>query len=98
MSPAKSGDLSHDPAYRGACHHCASAIALVAGARSRDPLAHAGYALPTTRDEKKGSIIDLSFWRMPERLFDEPDEFVAWAHVVVAAAHRIAANRSARED
>ena len=69
-----------------------------AGARSRDPLAHAGYALPTTRDEKKGGIIDLSFWRMPERLFDEPDEFVAWAHVVVAAAHRIAANRSARED
>jgi hypothetical protein len=37
------GDLSTVPAYRGACHPCASAIALVAGAHSRDPLAHAGY-------------------------------------------------------
>ena len=25
---------------------------------------------------KKGATIDLSFWRAPERLFDNPDEFV----------------------
>ena len=98
MSPAKSGYLSHDPAYRGACHHCASAIALVVGRAFARPVGSCGLCATYSRDEKKGSIIDLSFWRMPERLFDEPDEFVAWAHVVVAAAHRIAANRSARED
>jgi DNA transformation protein and related proteins len=30
--------------------------------------------------KKQGEIIDLSFWRAPERLFDEPDELVEWAH------------------
>ncbi|SIO42793.1 hypothetical protein SAMN05443247_05231 [Bradyrhizobium erythrophlei] len=25
----------------------------------------------------RGATIDLSFWRVPERLFDEPDELVA---------------------
>src|SRR3954452_16687223 len=29
--------------------------------------------------EKKGELIDLAFWRAPERLLDEPDELVAWA-------------------
>jgi DNA transformation protein len=28
---------------------------------------------------KKGETIDLSFWRAPERLFDKPDELIAWA-------------------
>jgi DNA transformation protein len=43
--------------------------------------------------EKKGVTIDLSFWRAPERLFDEPDELVAWARLALAAARRIAAKR-----
>lgn len=42
---------------------------------------------------KKGSIIDLSFWRAPERLFDEPDELVTWARLALAAARRVAAKR-----
>jgi DNA transformation protein and related proteins len=42
---------------------------------------------------KKGRTIDLSFWRTPERLFDEPDEFVAWARLALAAAGRVAAKR-----
>lgn len=42
---------------------------------------------------KKGSTIDLSFWRAPERLFDEPDEFVTWARMALAAARRVAAKR-----
>src|SRR6266436_2568427 len=42
---------------------------------------------------KKGCTIDLSFWRAPERLFDEPDEFVAWARLALAAARRVAAKR-----
>jgi DNA transformation protein len=42
---------------------------------------------------KKGRTIDLAFWRAPERLFDEPDEFVAWARLALAAARRVAAKR-----
>jgi DNA transformation protein and related proteins len=42
---------------------------------------------------KKGEAIDLSFWRAPERLFDEPDELVAWARAAQAAARRVAAKR-----
>jgi DNA transformation protein len=46
---------------------------------------------PPLSYEKKGSTIDLSFWRVPERLFDEPDELVTWARVALAAARRVAA-------
>ena len=50
-------------------------------------------SFPPLNYEKKGSSIDLSFWRAPERLFDEPDEFVAWARTALAAARRVAAKR-----
>jgi DNA transformation protein len=43
--------------------------------------------------EKKGSTIDRSFWRAPERLFEEPDELVTWARAALAAARRVAAKR-----
>jgi DNA transformation protein len=43
--------------------------------------------------EKGGRAIDLSFWRAPERLFDEPDELVTWAQAALAAARRVAAER-----
>ena len=43
--------------------------------------------------EKQGKTIDLSFWRAPERLFDQPDELVAWAREAMGAAHRVAAKR-----
>jgi DNA transformation protein len=43
--------------------------------------------------EKKGGSIDLSFWRAPERLFDEPDALVTWARVALGAARRVAAKR-----
>ena len=48
---------------------------------------------PPLNYEKKGESIDLAFWRAPERLFDEPDELVAWAREALAAAHRVAAKR-----
>src|SRR6202035_2268236 len=48
---------------------------------------------PPLSYEKKGCIIDLSFWRAPERLFDEPDELVTWTRVALAAARRGAAKR-----
>lgn len=53
-------------------------------------------AFPPLNYEKQGSTIDLAFWRAPERLFDEPDELVAWARLALAAARRVAAKRPAR--
>ena len=50
-------------------------------------------ASPPLSYGKKGATIDLSFWRAPERLFDEPDELVAWARAALAAARRVAAKR-----
>ena len=50
-------------------------------------------AFPPLNYEKKGCTIDLSFWRAPERLFDEPDELVTWARAALAAARRVAAKR-----
>jgi DNA transformation protein and related proteins len=50
-------------------------------------------AYPPLNYAKDGGTIDLSFWRIPERLFDEPEEFVAWARAALAAAHRVAAIR-----
>jgi len=51
-------------------------------------------AYPPLNYGKKGRTIDLSFWRVPERLLDEPDEFVAWARLALAAAGRVAAKRA----
>jgi DNA transformation protein len=50
-------------------------------------------AYPPLNYSKKGFAIDLSFWRAPERLFDEPDELIAWARAAIAAAGRVAAKR-----
>jgi DNA transformation protein and related proteins len=51
-------------------------------------------SFPSLNYAKRGATIDLSFWRVPERLFDEPDELVMWARAALAAAHRIAAKRA----
>jgi DNA transformation protein len=48
---------------------------------------------PPLNYAKRGHTIDLAFWRVPERLFDEPDEFIAWAQAALAAAHRVAVMR-----
>src|SRR3977135_1892581 len=50
-------------------------------------------SFPPLNYEKKGGAIDLSFGRAPERLFDEPDEFVTWARAALAAARRVAVKR-----
>jgi DNA transformation protein len=44
--------------------------------------------------EKNGETIDLSFWRAPERLFDQPEDLVSWAREAMGAAHRVAAKRT----
>ena len=51
-------------------------------------------SFPPLNYGKKGRTIDLSFWKAPERLFDEPDELVAWARLALAAARRVAAKRT----
>ena len=48
---------------------------------------------PPLNYNKKGSTIDLSFWRVPERLFDDSEELVTWARAALAAARRVAAKR-----
>jgi len=48
---------------------------------------------PPLNYAKKGAMIDLAFWRAPERLFDEPDELVEWARAALAAARRVAAKK-----
>jgi DNA transformation protein and related proteins len=50
-------------------------------------------SFPPLNYEKKGRTIDLSFWRAPDRLIDEPDELVTWARAALAAARRVAAKR-----
>jgi len=52
-------------------------------------------AFPPLNYEKRGGSIDLAFWRAPERLFDEPDEFLTWARAALGAARRVAAKRTA---
>jgi DNA transformation protein len=50
-------------------------------------------SFPPLNYKKKGSTIDLAFWRVPDRLFDEPDELTVWARAAFAAAHRVATKR-----
>ena len=49
---------------------------------------------PSLSYDKGGRKIDLAFWRAPERLFDEPDELVAWARTALAAARRVEAKKN----
>src|SRR5712691_3696186 len=53
-------------------------------------------SVPPLNYEKQGRTIDLSFWRAPERLLDEPDELITWAQAALAAARRVATKRVGR--
>lgn len=48
---------------------------------------------PPLNYEKQGRTIDLAFWRVPERLLDEPAELVMWARAALAAARQVAVKR-----
>jgi DNA transformation protein len=37
-----------------------------------------------------------SYWRLPERLYDDPDELAGWARAALAAAERAALAKAAR--
>ncbi len=40
--------------------------------------------------EGKGKPIAMSYWRIPERLLDEPDELVEWGRIALGTARRAA--------
>lgn len=43
--------------------------------------------------EGRGKVIAMSYWRIPERLLDDPDEMVDWARTALGVARRkVAAN------
>jgi DNA transformation protein len=47
--------------------------------------------------EAKGRTVEIgSYWRVPERLFDEPDEMVEWARAALAAGRRAAAGKAGK--
>jgi DNA transformation protein len=60
-----------------------------AAAFEREDLAPFTY---TTRDGKRAV---MSYRRMPDRLYDDPDELAVWAHEALAAARRQAARKGA---
>ena len=46
--------------------------------------------------EMKGRAMPMPYWRAPERLFDEPEEFADWARGAYAAARRMEAAKASR--
>jgi DNA transformation protein and related proteins len=42
---------------------------------------------PFTYGAKRRRVV-MSYWRMPERLFDDPEELARWARAAVGAAER----------
>jgi DNA transformation protein len=44
----------------------------------------------------RGRAVATSYWRVPERLLDDPDELVAWARAALAVARRKRAAPSRR--
>jgi DNA transformation protein len=44
--------------------------------------------------EAKGRMVQVgAYWRVPERLLDEPDEMLDWARAALAAGRRAAAGK-----
>ena len=61
---------------------------------NRDAFAEAA-AFPPLNYEKQGRLLDLSFWRAPDRLLDDSEELLQWVRIALSAAHRVAARRPA---
>jgi DNA transformation protein and related proteins len=49
---------------------------------------------PFSYDTKTGTHTLASYWRMPERLYDDPDELARWATQALEAAQRTAQRKS----
>jgi DNA transformation protein len=48
---------------------------------------------PFTYGAKRKRVV-MSYWRLPDRLLDDPDELAQWARVALAAARRSAAKKA----
>ncbi|MEM8877755.1 MAG: TfoX/Sxy family protein [Pseudomonadota bacterium] len=46
--------------------------------------------------EGKGRPVKMSYWQVPERLFEDPDDMLDWAHQALAIARRSKAEQSGR--
>jgi DNA transformation protein len=49
---------------------------------------------PFAYTTKTGKRAVMSYWRLPDRLYDDPDELAQWAKQALAAARREAARKS----
>ncbi len=48
---------------------------------------------PFSYEARGRSVTVGAYWRVPERLFDEPEEMVDWARAALAAGRRAAATK-----
>ena len=48
---------------------------------------------PFSYDAKGKTVTMGAYWRVPERLFDDPDEMLEWARAALAAGRRAAAKK-----
>lgn len=46
--------------------------------------------------DAKGKPVTMSYWRAPERLYDEPDAFAEWVETATSAARRADAAKSGK--
>jgi DNA transformation protein len=51
---------------------------------------------PFLYEGQKGRTIQMPYWRVPDRLYDEPDEFLAFAREAFGAALRAEAAKAAK--
>ena len=51
---------------------------------------------PFTYEAKGRSVQIGAYWRIPERLFDDPDELLEWARAALAAGQRAALKKKPR--
>ena len=61
-------------------------VYLKADERTRDAFVREGCA--PFKFTQRGRDVATSYWRLPERLLDDPDELAAWAKVALEAARR----------
>jgi len=52
-------------------------------------------AKPFEYQTSKKTVVVKSYWRLPERLYDDPEKLAIWAREAVGAARRAAAKKSA---
>jgi DNA transformation protein len=45
----------------------------------------------------KGREIEMPYYRLPDRLYDEPDEFIAWSEAAFGVAQRAAREKAQRK-